>query len=72
MKPQVKGLPEAVFDRQLEKLLAEKDTKLPRLSYIEGIDEIIENARTVKQPAINDEDLWERETDDEWTDHEYD
>lgn len=71
MKPQVKGLPDDVFDRQLEKLLAEKDTKLPRLSYIEGIDEFIENATTIKKPATNDEDLWERETDDEWTDHEY-
>lgn len=72
MKPQVKGLPDDVFDRQLEKLLAEKDTKLPRLSYIEGVEEFIENATTVKQPETNDEDLWERETDDEWTDHEYD
>ncbi|KAJ5390946.1 uncharacterized protein N7496_002014 [Penicillium cataractarum] len=72
MKPQVKCLPGDVFDRQLEKLLAEKDTKLPRLSYTEGIDEIIENATTVKQSAIKDDDLWERETDDEWTDHEYD
>lgn len=31
MKPQVEGLPEDVFDRQLRKLLAEKDTKLLRL-----------------------------------------
>ncbi|KAJ5384732.1 hypothetical protein N7517_002643 [Penicillium concentricum] len=72
MKPQVKGLPDDVFDKQLEKLLAEKDTKLPRLLHIEGINEFIENATTVKHPATNDEDLWERETDDEWTDHEYD
>jgi hypothetical protein len=72
MKPQVTGLPNDLFDRQLEQLLAEKDTKLPRLSYIEGIDECIENATTVKDPKTNDEDLWERETDDEWTDHEYD
>lgn len=71
MKPQVTGLPADVFDRQLEKLLAEKYIKLPRLSYIEGIDELIENASTIKQPATNDEDLWERDTDDEWTDHEY-
>ncbi|KAJ5676678.1 uncharacterized protein N7477_002311 [Penicillium maclennaniae] len=46
---------------QLEKLLAEKDAKLPQLLCIEGIDEIIENTTTVKQPAINDEDLFERE-----------
>ena len=72
MKPQIDGLPDDVFDRQLEKLLAEKDTKLPRLSYIEGIDEFIENATTIEYPETNDEDLWERETDDEWTDHEYD
>ncbi|KAJ5753979.1 uncharacterized protein N7511_008132 [Penicillium nucicola] len=72
MKSQVRDLPDCVFDRQLENLLAEKREKLPRLSYIEGIDELIENATTVKQPTINDEDLWERETDDEWTDHEYD
>jgi hypothetical protein len=32
----------------------------------------IENATTIKQPTTNDEDLWERETDDEWTDHDYD
>jgi hypothetical protein len=72
MKPQVKGLPDDVFDRQLENLLAEKDKTLPRLIHIEGIDELIENATTVKQPQNNDDDLWERETDDEWTDHEYD
>jgi hypothetical protein len=72
MKPQIKSLPDDMFDRQLEKLLAEKDTKLPRLSYIEGIDELIPNATTVEHPQTNDEDLWERETDDEWTDHEYD
>lgn len=72
MKPRVEGLPDDVFDRQLKKLLAEKDTRLPRLKYIEGIDEVIANATTVPQPAINVEDLWERETDDEWTDHEYD
>ncbi|OKP13605.1 hypothetical protein PENSUB_796 [Penicillium subrubescens] len=72
MKPQVDSLPHDVFDRQIEKLLAEKDRKLPRLSYIEGIDEFIENATTIEQPETNDEDLWERETDDEWTDYEYD
>jgi hypothetical protein len=71
MKPQVRGLPADVFDRQLEKLLAEKYIKLPRLSYIERINELTENASTIKQPATNDEDLWERDTDDEWTDHEY-
>ncbi|KAJ5150266.1 hypothetical protein N7448_001844 [Penicillium atrosanguineum] len=54
MKPQIKGLPDDVFDRQLETLLAEKDTKMPRLSNIEGIDEIIDNATTAKQPATND------------------
>ncbi|KAJ5971870.1 uncharacterized protein N7479_001788 [Penicillium vulpinum] len=72
MKPRVEGLPDDVFDKQLEQLLAEKDAKLPCLSYIEGIDECIENATTVKQPATNNEDLWEEDTDDEWTDHEYD
>lgn len=72
MRPQINGLPDDVFDRQLEKLLAEKDTKLPRLSYIEGIDEFIENTRTIEHPETNDEDLWEMGTDDEWTDHEYD
>lgn len=72
MKPQIEGLSDDVFDRQLEKLVAEKDTKLPRLSYIEGIDEFIENATTVEHPETNDKDLWERETDDEWTDYEYD
>ncbi|KAJ5151410.1 uncharacterized protein N7482_010662 [Penicillium canariense] len=46
MKPKVEGLGGDVFTRQLEKLLAEMDTKLPRLSYIEGIDELIENAAT--------------------------
>lgn len=70
--PQVEDLPDDVFDRQLEKLLAEKDAKLPRLSCIEGIDEFMEHATTVKQPEISDEYLWEKETDDEWTDHEYD
>lgn len=64
MKPQVEGLLDDVFDRQLEKLLAEKDTKLPRLLCIEGI-EFIRNATTIKQPTANDEDLWERETYDE-------
>jgi hypothetical protein len=71
MKPQIKGLPDDIFDWQLS-ILTEKDAKLPRLSYIEGIDECIENATTVKDPQTNDEDLWERETEDEWTDHEYD
>ena len=52
MKPQVEGLPDDVFERQLEKLLAEKDTRLPRLSYIEGIDEFIENTTTDKQRLI--------------------
>ena len=69
MKPRVNGLPEDVFDRQLENLLADKDKKL---TYIEVINELIENATTVKQPQNNEDDLWERETDDEWTDYEYD
>ncbi|RAO69287.1 uncharacterized protein BHQ10_005299 [Talaromyces amestolkiae] len=72
MKPYIQGLPLDVFDRQLEKLLAEKDTKLPRLTYIEGIDELIVNAFTVAQPHHDHEDLWERGTDDNWTNHEYD
>jgi hypothetical protein len=72
MKPGVQGLPDDVFDRQLENLLAEKGKKLPRLTYIEGIDELIENAVTVREPEYNKDALWERETDDEWTDHEYD
>lgn len=72
MKPWVEGLPDDVFDRQLEILLAEKDIKLPRLTYIEGIDELIENAVTVESPHENHGDLWERDTDDNWTDHEYD
>jgi hypothetical protein len=72
MKPEVEGLPDDVFDTQLENLLAEKDIKLPRLTYIEGIDELIENAATVKQPEENNDDLWGRDTDDDWTDHEYD
>lgn len=72
MKPQIEGAPDDLFDRQFERLLAEKDTKLPRLSYIEGIDECIENATTVKNPTTYDEDLWDRETDDDWADHEYD
>lgn len=71
-KPSVQGLPVDVFDRQLEKLLAEKDTKLPRLTYIEGIDELIENAVTVRQPHDDHENLWERDTDDNWTNHDYD
>ncbi|KAF3384827.1 hypothetical protein F1880_001968 [Penicillium rolfsii] len=72
MKPQIDGLPDDVFDRQVEKLLAEKDTKLPRLSYIEGADECIENATTIVDPLTNYENLWVRDTDDEFTDHEYD
>ncbi|KAF9890814.1 hypothetical protein FE257_005385 [Aspergillus nanangensis] len=58
------------FHRQLEQLLAEKDKKLPRLVYIEGIDELIENAATVRRPDLNRHLLWEGETDCEWTDHE--
>jgi hypothetical protein len=72
MKPWVEGLPDDVFDRQLEILLAEKDIKLPRLTYIEGIVELIENAVTVESPHENHDDLWERDTDDNWTDHGYD
>ncbi|KAF3399042.1 hypothetical protein DPV78_006982 [Talaromyces pinophilus] len=72
MKPKDQGLPDNVFDRQLEKLLAEKDRKLPRLTYIEGIDELIENAVTVEWPHENHDDVWERDTGDNWTDHEYD
>lgn len=72
MKPRFEGLPDDVFDRQLENLLAEKDIKLPRLTSIEGIDELIENAATVKLPHENHEDLWERDTDGNWTDHECD
>lgn len=72
MKPRVQGLPDDVFDRQLENLLAEKGKKLPRLTYIEGIDELVENAVTVREPEYNNDVLWETETDDEWTDHEYD
>jgi hypothetical protein len=61
MKPQIDGLPDDVFDRQLEKLLAEKGYQIaPDLSYIEGIDEVIENATTIEHPETNDEDLWER------------
>lgn len=69
MKPQARGLPNDVFDRQLERLLAEKHTKLPRLSCIEGIDEFIKNGAI--QPPKTDDEYWESETDDEWTDHEY-
>ncbi|KAL4891878.1 hypothetical protein BDV59DRAFT_181137 [Aspergillus ambiguus] len=71
-RKQVMGLADDVFDKQLKNLLAEQDKKLPRLICIEGIDELIENATAVKQPQSNVDDLWERDTDDEWTDHEYD
>ncbi|KAJ5786464.1 uncharacterized protein N7503_011676 [Penicillium pulvis] len=70
MKPQARDLPDDVFDRQLERLLAEKHTKLPRLSCIEGIDEFIKIGTTIQQTETDDE-YWESETDDEWTDHEY-
>ncbi|KAJ5514293.1 hypothetical protein N7463_003845 [Penicillium fimorum] len=62
MKLHVEGLPDDVFDRQLEKLLAEKNTQLPRLTYIEGIDELIENVTIVKNPATNDEALCPTQT----------
>lgn len=72
MKPKDQGLPDDVFDRQLEKLLAEKDRKFPRLTYIERIDELIEKAVTVEWPHENHDDVWERDMGDNWTDHEYD
>jgi hypothetical protein len=40
------------------------------LTYIEGIVELIENARTATDPLHQDDELWERDTDDEWTDYE--
>jgi hypothetical protein len=49
----------------------EKYVKLPRLSYIEGVDELIENARTVADPLRQEDELWEGYTDDECTNYEY-
>lgn len=71
MKAQLGFLPDNVFDKQLQKLMKEKDEKLPRLTHVEGIDKLIKNAETVKRPSKHMDEIWVADTDDEWTDYDY-
>ncbi|RHZ69889.1 hypothetical protein CDV55_103988 [Aspergillus turcosus] len=72
MKPRVKGLPSHIFHDMLSQLLKEKDEKLPRLTHIAGIEELIDHAATLP-PQVRPEDIrlvWQRE-EDQWTEYEY-
>lgn len=56
MKPRAKGLPSHIFDDVLSQLLKEKDEKLPLLTHIAGIDELIDHAVTLP-PMLHPEDV---------------
>ncbi|EAW12413.1 uncharacterized protein ACLA_063830 [Aspergillus clavatus NRRL 1] len=71
MKPPLDELPADLFDTEMAKLMAEKDQKLPLLRVIEGIDTTIENAKTIDNLNEQENEVWERESDCEWTDYEY-
>lgn len=56
----------------LSQLLKEKDEKLPLLTHIAGIDELIDHAVTLP-PMLHPEEVhlvWQRE-EDQWTEYEY-
>jgi hypothetical protein len=72
IKPRVRGSPSQIFDDMLSQLLKEKDEKLPRLTHIAGIEELIDHAATLP-PQMRPEDIdlvWQRE-EDQWTEYEY-
>ncbi|KAF7128530.1 hypothetical protein CNMCM5793_003318 [Aspergillus hiratsukae] len=72
MKPRVKGLASHIFDDMLSQLLKEKEEKLPCLTHIAGIEELIDHAATLP-PQRRPEDIrlvWQRE-EDQWTEYEY-
>ncbi|RHZ65978.1 uncharacterized protein CDV56_108889 [Aspergillus thermomutatus] len=69
MEPWVEGLPPHIFDDMLSQLVKEKDEKLPLLTHIAGIEELIDHAATLRRP-VNPEDVWKREV-DQWTEYEY-
>lgn len=62
--------PRPDFDKIITRFLAEKDTKLPNLKTVIGIEECIENACTIEDPDDEDAPLWEREEED-WTEYEF-
>jgi hypothetical protein len=70
MKPQW-GLPDLQLDSHMSKLMEEKDEKLPFLKFVQGVDELIPNAKSVEHPDDNEELLWAQEEEDEWTEYEY-
>ncbi|EED15401.1 conserved hypothetical protein [Talaromyces stipitatus ATCC 10500] len=57
------------FDKIIEQFMADRDGKLPHLKDVNGIEEAIERADTVRYPDES-ELLWEPE-EDEWSEHEY-
>ncbi|KAL4788388.1 hypothetical protein BJX76DRAFT_316401 [Aspergillus varians] len=55
-------VPDLRLDLHIAKFMAEKDTKLPRLKRVEGVEEYIPNGEMVKDPDNNTELLWKRAT----------
>jgi hypothetical protein len=60
----------ADFDKIVEQFMIDKDTKLPNLKHVAGIEEMIERAATVRSPDDESELLWEPE-EEGWSEYEY-
>jgi hypothetical protein len=58
------------FDKIVEQFMIDKDTKLPNLKHVSGIEEMIERAATVRNPDNESELLWEPD-EEEWSEYEY-
>ncbi|EEA22681.1 hypothetical protein TMatcc_001524 [Talaromyces marneffei ATCC 18224] len=56
------------FDKIVEQFMADKDTKLPNLKHVSGVEEMIERAPKVDYPDEESEPWWEEE---EWSEYEY-
>lgn len=60
----------ADFDKVITRFVIDKDTKLPNLKHVTGIESMIKRAETVISPDDENELLWERE-EEEWSEYEY-
>lgn len=58
---------QAKYDEQIDELMALKESRLPSLQIIEGVDELVPSGKDVRQPDQNTHLLWKpEEIEDEW------
>ena len=58
---------QAKYDEQIDELMALKESRLPNLRTIEGVDQLVPSGRNVRYPDQNPDQLWRPDAvEDEW------